>query len=112
MSWRLIRRVHVACNAQVKAVQEYLKELLEASDAKMLIFAHHRELLDGIQYTMERCAHVIASCPRMRLHHTLACNITMPSQIVWLRRAPLSKGAAEYTMRKHASRYDQQDLHL
>ena len=35
-------------------LQEYLKEILEASDAKLLLFAHHKELLDGLEFTLNR----------------------------------------------------------
>ena len=41
---------------QVKAVQEYLKELLENTDQKLLIFAHHRDLLDGVEFVMNKYA--------------------------------------------------------
>ena len=40
---------------QVKAVQEYLKELLENTDQKLLVFAHHKELLDGVEFAMNKC---------------------------------------------------------
>ena len=39
---------------QIKAVQEYLKELLESTDQKLLVFAHHKDLLDGIEFTMNK----------------------------------------------------------
>ena len=42
--------------AQVKAVQEYLKELLENTDQKLLVFAHHKDLLDGVEFIMNKCA--------------------------------------------------------
>lgn len=41
---------------QVKAVQEYLKEMLENTDQKLLVFAHHKELLDGVEFIMNKCA--------------------------------------------------------
>ena len=41
---------------QVKAVQEYLKELLENTDQKLLVFAHHKDLLDGVEFIMNKCA--------------------------------------------------------
>ena len=51
---------------QVKAVQEYLKELLENTDQKLLVFAHHKELLDGVEFAMNKCALL---CPQQP-HHT------------------------------------------
>ena len=47
---------HVAWLLQKKAVQEYLKEMLENTDQKLLIFAHHKDLLDGVEEIMNRCA--------------------------------------------------------
>lgn len=38
---------------KVRAVQAYVDELLENGD-KFLIFAHHRELLDGISFTLNK----------------------------------------------------------
>lgn len=38
---------------QVKAVQRYISELLEA-DEKVLVFAHHRCLLDGIEACLRK----------------------------------------------------------
>ena len=46
---------HMACLVQKKAVQEYLKEMLENTDQKLLIFAHHKDLLDGVEEIMNRC---------------------------------------------------------
>ena len=40
---------------QVPAVQEYVTDLLDAKD-KFLIFAHHKSLLDGIEFTLRKCA--------------------------------------------------------
>ncbi|EIE23396.1 P-loop containing nucleoside triphosphate hydrolase protein [Coccomyxa subellipsoidea C-169] len=39
---------------KVKAVQEYLKELLETTDQKLLVFAHHKDMLDGIEFIMNK----------------------------------------------------------
>ena len=47
-------------------MQEYLKELLENTDQKLLVFAHHKELLDGVEFAMNKCALL---CPQ-RPHHT------------------------------------------
>ena len=44
----------LGCPLQVKAVQEYLKELLENTDQKLLVFAHHKELLDGVEFAMNK----------------------------------------------------------
>ena len=44
---------------QVKAVQEYLKELLETTDQKLLVFAHHKDMLDGIEFIMNKSAPLI-----------------------------------------------------
>ena len=38
---------------KVRAVQQYVEELLENGD-KFLIFAHHRELLDGISFVLNK----------------------------------------------------------
>ena len=54
------------CPLQVKAVQEYLKELLENTDQKLLVFAHHKELLDGVEFAMNKCALLRPQRP----HHT------------------------------------------
>ena len=48
--------------AQVKAVQEYLKELLETTDQKLLVFAHHKDLLDGIEFIMNKSGPASFSC--------------------------------------------------
>ena len=48
--------------AQVRAVQEYVRELLEL-EVKFLIFAHHQVLLDGIQEVLNRCAPLLARRP-------------------------------------------------
>lgn len=49
-------------SAQVRAVQEYVRELLEQEE-KFLIFAHHQVLLDGIQEVINKCAsRLAASC--------------------------------------------------
>ena len=40
----------------MKAVQEYLKELLENTDQKLLVFAHHKDLLDGVEFVMNKYA--------------------------------------------------------
>ena len=42
-------RYHQTALAKVKAVREYLKDLLVGLESKILIFAHHKELLDGIE---------------------------------------------------------------
>ena len=39
--------------AQVRAVQEYVRELLD-QEQKFLIFAHHKVLLDGIQEVLNK----------------------------------------------------------
>lgn len=44
----------VGVRVQIKAVQEYLKELLESTDQKLLVFAHHKDLLDGIEFIMNK----------------------------------------------------------
>jgi len=54
---------HVAWLLQKKAVQEYLKEMLENTDQKLLIFAHHKDLLDGVEEIMNRCAMPLLYCP-------------------------------------------------
>jgi hypothetical protein len=46
----------------VKAVQEYLKELLETTDQKLLVFAHHKDLLDGIEFIMNKSGPASFSC--------------------------------------------------
>ena len=51
-----LHMAHCALPMQVKAVQEYLKELLENTDQKLLVFAHHKELLDGVEFAMNKCA--------------------------------------------------------
>ena len=40
-------------------MQEYLKEMLENTDQKLLVFAHHKDLLDGVEFVMNKCG---ASC--------------------------------------------------
>lgn len=45
---------------QVRAVQEYVRELLEQEE-KFLIFAHHQVLLDGIQEVINKCASWLAA---------------------------------------------------
>eukprot|EP00898_Chlorokybus_atmophyticus_P003073 jgi/Chlat1/3767/Chrsp259S03908 len=42
--------------AKVAAVQEYLETLLEGSDGKQLIFAHHQHMLDAIEETVQKHA--------------------------------------------------------
>ena len=42
--------------AQVRAVQAYLEHVLQSTDQKLLVFAHHRDLLDGIEFAMNKCA--------------------------------------------------------
>lgn len=37
-------------------MQEYLKELLENTDQKLLVFAHHKDLLDGVEFVMNKYA--------------------------------------------------------
>ena len=44
-------------------MQEYLKELLENTDQKLLVFAHHKDLLDGVEFIMNKCAAFHASLP-------------------------------------------------
>jgi hypothetical protein len=44
-------------------VQEYLKDLLETTDQKLLVFAHHKDLLDGIEFVMNRCLAVFIQHP-------------------------------------------------
>ena len=44
------------CCAQVRAVQAYLEHVLASTDQKLLVFAHHRDLLDGIEFAMNKCA--------------------------------------------------------
>lgn len=38
----------------MKAVQEYLKELMEMTDEKLLVFAHHHEMVDAIEFIMNK----------------------------------------------------------
>jgi hypothetical protein len=38
---------------QVKAVQDYVAELVEG-DQKFLIFGHHKVLLDGIEFVLNK----------------------------------------------------------
>ena len=44
-------------------MQEYLKELLENTDQKLLVFAHHKDLLDGVEFIMNKCAALHPSSP-------------------------------------------------
>jgi SWI/SNF-related matrix-associated actin-dependent regulator 1 of chromatin subfamily A len=39
---------HETARAKIKAVQEYIHDMLD-NDCKFLVFAHHKELLDGIK---------------------------------------------------------------
>ncbi len=41
--------------AQVRAVQEYVRELLD-QEQKFLVFAHHQVLMDGIQEVLNKRA--------------------------------------------------------
>lgn len=43
-------------------MQEYLKELLETTDQKLLVFAHHKDLLDGIEFIMNKYGPASFSC--------------------------------------------------
>lgn len=52
---KIVGLMDVLC-VQVKAVQEYLKELLETTDQKLLVFAHHKDMLDGIEFIMNKSA--------------------------------------------------------
>ena len=49
-------------------MQEYLKELLENTDQKLLVFAHHKELLDGVEFAMNKC---VVLCPQWPRHDAL-----------------------------------------
>ena len=43
-------------SAQEKACEEYMGDLLEASDAKHLVFAHHTSMLNAIERLLRKCA--------------------------------------------------------
>lgn len=43
-------------SAQEKACEEYMDDLLEASDAKHLVFGHHTSMLDAIERLLRKCA--------------------------------------------------------
>ena len=40
--------------AQEKACEEYVEQLLDASDAKHLVFGHHTSMLDAIERLLRR----------------------------------------------------------
>ncbi|GMH42388.1 hypothetical protein BSKO_10307 [Bryopsis sp. KO-2023] len=44
---------HKTAKAKIKSVQEYVKDLVE-QDQKLLIFAHHMEVLDGIEKALNQ----------------------------------------------------------
>ncbi|GMH42394.1 hypothetical protein BSKO_10313 [Bryopsis sp. KO-2023] len=44
---------HETAKAKIKSVQEYVKDLVE-QDQKLLIFAHHMEVLDGIEKALNQ----------------------------------------------------------
>ena len=54
-------------------MQEYLKELLENTDQKLLVFAHHKDLLDGVEFIMNKCAALHPASPA-----SLAASMAMP----------------------------------
>lgn len=53
----LINKLYMAtAEAKIKAVQEYVRCLLEGNEeSKFLVFAHHKCLLDGVEEQVARC---------------------------------------------------------
>lgn len=50
---------------QSKACVEYVSELLDAPDAKHLVFAHHTVMMDAIETLLRKCA---PSPPPRQMH--------------------------------------------
>ena len=63
---------------QVPAVQEYVSDLLE-SGQKFLLFAHHKSLLDGVEFTMRKCALNPEESPLIRSPTPIIFPISCPS---------------------------------